>query len=610
MSNQENIFLNPDVTGISPNNLITQETHTLPSNGKIIRPNFLAYYTKSLAVSSVSSLGVSTLLIRDSDYSCTELFEKTTALVGNEVCATILINNHITDNTFIIEYQAYGGFSNPNNKLIAMVINNELDKKDIPWNEVLNKPIGYNPKQHLHDWLDLYGLEYITVSIDRLTSAINNAPTYKQLGVASKIDALLNQYPIYPSSIHVDNSHPTDHLNVHHVTKEQVNLSNVVNLRLCNDYINVVSNLQNTSYYTDYKLSNEDRYVSPNSINKYITEALQINNDNLITSSNSAYYNINAGLLAADLKLTSILNIVNDVSNASIITSFINTISLVNTQYLNINTYLKQYRLVNYNSELATILKAIVNNKHVTINGVYNVPDKLSNLALWIDVSDPTTQVINNYKVVSITDKSSNAIVFTNSNINKQPTLTANNTNVVNEINQFNTALFDSSNLLTSASNVVLNNEFTIISLHKTKVDSGVLLSNTSNQDSVRINVNGKILDISTSKLNISSKSNTSTNFKSILSIAACSSLFQTEQFVSGNVLNSNNLDTSEVLSNSSITFNSIGSNTTNAFELAELIVYNRKLSKLELDALIKYLSKKWCNTYDFTNDLTFIQTL
>lgn len=169
------ISLEIDTTGLSPANR-KKETHTLPYEGlpRLIVPQFGAYYAQSLRVWKVSGPLLREELVRGEGFLCCEMMERSTREVGMEIAAVVLILDTSAQAVFEIEYQALGGWSNPNvyrlRELLKSIGGGSGSALD--WKNII-KPLKFNPKlHHLHDALDLFGMEYVRDAVQRVVAAV------------------------------------------------------------------------------------------------------------------------------------------------------------------------------------------------------------------------------------------------------------------------------------------------------------------------------------------------------------------------------------------------------------------------------------------------------
>lgn len=169
-------YLPLDKTGLNSSNLVTDEPHTTnPLTGtRLIIPKYAAFFSESLKVYSVDpDTQVKTLLTNQTHYLATEMLHKVTMFVGKSICTVILILPDAPGSLFHIDYQALGGKDQVNRDLLYGAIESvNISQGQVSWNDIANKPKAYPPGPHLHDALDLYGLEYVTDTLDQVKYAI------------------------------------------------------------------------------------------------------------------------------------------------------------------------------------------------------------------------------------------------------------------------------------------------------------------------------------------------------------------------------------------------------------------------------------------------------
>jgi hypothetical protein len=668
MPTPQDIFLNEDITGNNQNNLVTNEEHVFSSKGLIIKPELCAYYTSSIIVKGVDSTDTEHLLIKNTDYTCTDLFETLSAKTGKEICASILLEPFINFTKFRITYQAFGGFNNPNTKVVLESILNGLQASHVDYNTIINKPTEFNPAAHLHDWLDLYGLEYIQTSLNNIQKAIENSPKLFQSKIGERVQAVFNKYKLNKSKLKIDTTHITNKLNIHRVTKKQIGLGNVQDLKTINDYIEYDgTNTSVASFYASFNQTPQKLYVTDTSANKYIgeyskivfdaffslntvlfgwngldnwTTTLSMQQDNtwvdaeqLDTTEDPISEDVNTwaettpinyqqlsvrstlfqditdtidkSLYAIDQSNTLLDNQVSDKINAS---------DLIKNNTL---IWLKQYTLLEWNYELAKVVEAIFDKKYLTnqaYSSLIDVPNKLDDPYLWIDFSDTNTIAsdVNGY-INSITDKSSFSRSFIQNDQISKPSIILNSTSVPGKINYNQSASFtQGKHLINSSTPIRLYNDFTIIVLLKTKTSTNTLLSSTTVNDKLLNNATNRSISLLSDKFDVSSKVGTCNNDDTCVAILSVSDKFNEWSYSCSNDNSLPLLDSFIKKEKTYVEFDCIGDNnssSTQNYEFSELIIYNRQLSKVELNALLKYFSMKWSGQM-FNVDLSFIENM
>lgn len=174
MSTPQTLYLEFDKTGILSGNFIELEQHSTPSTtNRLIIPKYGAFYRNSLRVYSVNDSNQTYELVKDVDYIATEILHKATAIVGQEISTVILVTEPAIRNNFTITYQALGGSDQIHReKLLALLDIIQTPTGTVDFKDIQAKPNGYYPSAHLHDSIDIYGLEYVRDAIGRLDTAI------------------------------------------------------------------------------------------------------------------------------------------------------------------------------------------------------------------------------------------------------------------------------------------------------------------------------------------------------------------------------------------------------------------------------------------------------
>lgn len=160
-----------DLTGKSPNNLVSGEVHNVPlKNTRAFATNYGPFYSATVQVTVVET---GTVLTQGTDYECLFLYAEATAQSGKTVTAVIHILNSSVDGDVSVDYQVVGGPYSSNayalEDLIALL---EIDNRAISWENILNKPLTFPPEPHLHPATDLYGFEYLVDAINDLTQSV------------------------------------------------------------------------------------------------------------------------------------------------------------------------------------------------------------------------------------------------------------------------------------------------------------------------------------------------------------------------------------------------------------------------------------------------------
>lgn len=159
-----------DPTGVSPNNAVQNEPHTLSNRQvRVFATDYGAFYTESLKIRDAAN---NQLLTADQYYAA-ELYEVPSARYGKEICAIVVITDPTVSSNILVDYQALGGpFSTSATAIINQIENLNLDDRPVSWGNIIGKPSEFPPSHHLHDAGDVYGFEYLVHALDRIRAAI------------------------------------------------------------------------------------------------------------------------------------------------------------------------------------------------------------------------------------------------------------------------------------------------------------------------------------------------------------------------------------------------------------------------------------------------------
>jgi hypothetical protein len=220
-----------DFKGTLTSNYRSGEEHTLTkANGRVNRmftPDFGAFYTESLVVRQSDGQ----LLVRDKDYVLTYFYKDLGDVTAKEICAIIVVTNPVVTATVRITYQAVGGpYALSIKELKAVLDETELAPGKIKWEDIIDKPLAYNPDDHAHEYWQLYGLESTNFNLDALGKAwakgrkaiIGDNRIYYQNYI------ILAQAAVDAYRLKV-NAHIVDRANPHKTDKIKIQLGNVNN---------------------------------------------------------------------------------------------------------------------------------------------------------------------------------------------------------------------------------------------------------------------------------------------------------------------------------------------------------------------------------------------
>lgn len=220
-----------DFKGTLASNYRSGEEHVLnKANGRVNRmftPDFGAFYTESLEIRQSDGKQ----LYRDKDYVVTYFYKDLGDITAKEICAIIVITNPDVSNNVRIAYQAVGGpYALSIKELKAVLDESEVAPGKIKWEDIINKPLGYSPDEHEHEYWQLYGLETTNFNLEELGEAwkVGRKAIIGDNRIYYQNYILLAQAAVDSYRLRV-NAHIADRDNPHKTDKIKIQLGNVNN---------------------------------------------------------------------------------------------------------------------------------------------------------------------------------------------------------------------------------------------------------------------------------------------------------------------------------------------------------------------------------------------
>lgn len=210
-----------DETGVNPNNLVVGEpVTTLARKIRAVAPEYGPFYTESLVITDTAT----NLPLTADQYYCAELEVTASSQTGLEVMRIIMITDQTVSNNLLLQYQVVGGeYSASASAIIDQIYNLNLDDRPATWPSIIGKPSAFAPSAHLHDAGDLYGFEYVTAALDRISSAILLGDEASHDAIYSYIDLATDQINAGVAELQAQlQAHIADQTNPHKTTAAQV----------------------------------------------------------------------------------------------------------------------------------------------------------------------------------------------------------------------------------------------------------------------------------------------------------------------------------------------------------------------------------------------------
>lgn len=243
-----------DPTGISPDNLVVGEQHTLVNRTiRAFAPIYGAFFTESVVLRDRSN---NMVLTKGVQYRAAELYEFPTGRWGKEVCGILLVTDPSVSNDVEVQYQALGGEYGTNVDAIIQMFNEAMLDRPVAWPDIFGKPDDFNPAAHFHDAGDIYGFEYVVNAIERLRQAVLTGDVASHEEIFKYID---RQDTDIVADLDAANTalsaHTGNFLNPHQTTKAQVGLGSVENFAVATQ-AEAVAGTTNDRYMTPLRAKN------------------------------------------------------------------------------------------------------------------------------------------------------------------------------------------------------------------------------------------------------------------------------------------------------------------------------------------------------------------
>lgn len=163
------IYLPLDTTRQAVANRIVGEAHTLVNRAvRIAVAEYGAFYADSLVVHDVATGKALT----KKQFRAGEMLIEETARYGRRICTVVLITDSTVSNSIKITYQALGDWNNYSKaRLNEELLNLGDGSEGIDWNNIVDKPLRFDPAPHLHHVSEVYGTEYLRDAVMRIRDA-------------------------------------------------------------------------------------------------------------------------------------------------------------------------------------------------------------------------------------------------------------------------------------------------------------------------------------------------------------------------------------------------------------------------------------------------------
>ncbi len=207
-----------DSTGLSSDNLVVQELHTLTQVNaapyRMLIPTFAPFYLNNLAIEHIDLQGAVSLLIEGVDYYSALPYLGAMRSTGKLIYGGIPFISNLVQGTIRITYQTVGGdFCCDSAYVYERLLETEYNPRTTWWDRLSNVQALFPPVQHDNSLDDVYQIEVLFNHLENIRSAILESPT-KVPG--SYVAHMLERNP-------------------HGLTKEDLGITPIANLALVTD---------------------------------------------------------------------------------------------------------------------------------------------------------------------------------------------------------------------------------------------------------------------------------------------------------------------------------------------------------------------------------------
>lgn len=452
------LLLELDETASNPQNLIELEEHeTTLEPERLIRLRFGAFFRKDFALVAVGSEDQDLPLTYGTHYRFVEFYPRTTQACGNEVWGAVLVTDNTLPNKIRATYRAYGGPTQGDFLAFAQAVKDTPKAGSIvAYRDILMRPRGMPPKHHLHDALDLFGLEYVRDSVRELAQAIHDTPNTQRAKVLqyhalqrfnSQIDvgdfeATLrahirdhtNPHEHGPAVIELDqvenrafhetydeNGRPVEgyaspsktryvfshaisrdwrkHIalkgNVHNDTAESIGLSNLINAPVHTGYGD--QGAEGGSYELTYNNPQRQVYVGPYSITSFVREHTARYRANTANSTVGEFITGTETSMQQIAQLMIQFNL-GYLSLTPKLQDISSSRATVDARLGQFNPEYDEYARLNWNAAYAAFLQELVlhraDTRWNTQDTEIEIPSLMPGLTAWLDFSDARQVVV------------------------------------------------------------------------------------------------------------------------------------------------------------------------------------------------------------------------
>lgn len=223
-----------DLKGTKLSNRIANEARTLVrvdnQPHRVLLPRHGAFYNDE----NLRIFDGARRLVHGTDYTTTYLYRDLAMLASKPAYAFIVITNTDVSNNLVLNYHAVGGNFGVNvEELRALLDAINPDNFRVNYEDIINKPKGFNPAPHMDEYWQLYGAENTVTVLNRVRDLLarNDEAIVQEMK-----DYANNYYTTAATRLAQEQAlfkaHVEDFNNPHVEDKTKVGLSNLNNWRM------------------------------------------------------------------------------------------------------------------------------------------------------------------------------------------------------------------------------------------------------------------------------------------------------------------------------------------------------------------------------------------
>lgn len=175
------VTYNLDLTGISPDNLIENEQHTLTEvNNQTYRtivPEFAPFYLDNFTLRHLDDEGNITNLVEGVDFYLSLPYIGASRSIGKMLYGGITMNTDFVNGLIMANYQTLGGTWNADaGYVLNMLAEHIYNPRIVVWDQVTNIQETFPPTNHDQSLDYIYGYQELINAINAMAASIANGP--------------------------------------------------------------------------------------------------------------------------------------------------------------------------------------------------------------------------------------------------------------------------------------------------------------------------------------------------------------------------------------------------------------------------------------------------